>query len=84
MTARPSLADLIEKDRPAIGGLEQSRLVLPGTGERAPLIAEQLALAQRLGQGPAVLGNERSIAPFAIAVQEASKQALARPGLAAQ
>ena len=48
------LADLVEEDRAPGGALEPAGLLAVGAGERAPLVAEQLALDQALGQGAAV------------------------------
>ncbi len=42
------LADLVEQDGALVGGLQQADLVLAGAGERAALVAEQLALEQIL------------------------------------
>jgi len=42
------LADLVEKDRAGVGLDEQARLVDARVGERAALVAEQLALDQPL------------------------------------
>ena len=53
------LADLVEEDGAAVGGLEQAALLLPRVGERAPLVAEQLALEQLLGQRRAGDVDER-------------------------
>jgi len=44
-------ADLIEEDRAAVRGLEQTRLRMPRVGERAALVTEQLRLEQRIGDG---------------------------------
>jgi glutamyl-tRNA reductase len=46
------LADLVEEQRAAVGGLEEADLLAIGAGERAALVAEQLALEQGLGQAP--------------------------------
>ncbi len=55
------LADFVEKDRAVIGRLELADLLLRRSGERAFLMAEQLALQQRLGQGGAVETDERPL-----------------------
>jgi hypothetical protein len=39
--------DLVEKDRPAVGGLEAADLVADGAGERALHVAEDFRLQQR-------------------------------------
>ncbi len=56
------VADLIEKDGPPLGDLEFSLLPVLRSGEGAFLVAEKLALEQRLGQRAAVDGHERVIA----------------------
>jgi hypothetical protein len=48
------LADLVEEDRPAVGLLEVARAALDGAGVGPLLGAEQLALDEALGDGPAV------------------------------
>src|ERR1051326_6758220 len=45
---RHHLADLVEKHRAAVRRLEQPDLLLPRIGERAALVAEQLALEERI------------------------------------
>ena len=52
------LADLVEEHGPPGGRLEQAGLGLVGAGERALLVAEQLALEQALGERRAVDGDE--------------------------
>ena len=59
LQARRHLADLVEEHRAAVGGLEQPALLLPGVGERAALVAEQLALEQLLRQRRAGDVHER-------------------------
>ena len=56
------LADLVEEQRAAVGGFEEADLALVGAGERAALVAEQLALEQRLGQRRAVELDQRLVA----------------------
>ena len=43
------VADLVEEDRPAVGLLEAARAAPARAGERALLVAEQLALDEPLG-----------------------------------
>ena len=45
------LADLVEEHRAAVGRLEQAGLAPDRAGEGAALVAEQLALEQRLATG---------------------------------
>ena len=53
------VADLVEKQRAAVGQLEAARAVRDGAGEGALLVAEQLRLEQRLRQRGAVDLDER-------------------------
>ena len=46
------LADLVEEQGAAVGLLEQAGLARDGAGEGAALVAEQLALGQRLRGSP--------------------------------
>ena len=57
------LADFVEEHRAALGGLEQTRLRDDRAGERTTLVAEQLALEERLGQRGAVEAQERRSPP---------------------
>ena len=50
--------DLVEEDRAAVRDLEQALLVGVRAGEGAALVAEELALEQRVGQRGAVLRDE--------------------------
>ena len=56
---RLHLADLVEEQRAAVGELEDAACGVVGAGERALLVAEQLALEQRLGDRRAVDRDER-------------------------
>ena len=58
--AEGHLADLVEEERPPAGQLEPPLLLPVGAGERAALVAEELALQQLLGQGGAVDGHQRA------------------------
>ena len=57
------VADLVQEERAAVGQLEAPDPPRDGAGERAPLVAEQLALEQRRGDGGAVDLDERPLAP---------------------
>ena len=67
---------------PAPRRLQQAQLRLHGARERAALVAEELALQQRLGQGRAVEADVRSAAPRGRAVNGLGEQLLADAGLA--
>ena len=76
------LADLVEKQRAAVGHLEQPDAMLVGAGERSLAMAEQLAFDQALGQGAAVDRHERHVAPQALIVNGPGDQLLAGAGFA--
>ena len=61
------LADLVEEEGAALRGLEQAGLGLDRAGERAALVAEQLALQQRRGERRAVEADERLVRSAATA-----------------
>ena len=52
------LADLVEEERAAVGDLEEPLAVGVGAGEGPLAVAEELALDEVLGQGPAVDRDE--------------------------
>ena len=56
---RRHLADLVEEQRAAVGQLEAALPAIGGAGEGALLVAEDLALEQRLGNRRAVDRDER-------------------------
>ena len=55
---RRDLADLVEEERAAVGLLEAADAPLVRAGERALLVAEELALEERLGERRAVERDE--------------------------
>ena len=78
---RRRLADLVEEDRAAVGLVEQPALLADGAGERAALVAEELGLEQRLGEGAAVDRDELPAAA-GVVVDGAGDQLLAGARLA--
>ena len=56
--ARLGLPDFVEEDRPAVRNLEEPQLVRVSPRKGAPLMPEELALEQCVGQRPAVLGHK--------------------------
>src|SRR5262249_60851784 len=54
------VGDLVEEERPARGRLELADAPFHGAGERATLVAEELALEQLVRDGGAVDGDERA------------------------
>ncbi len=67
-----------------MGGFGQADLALVGTGECALLVAEQLALQQRLGQPRAVHHHQRTAGTRAAGMQGAGEQLFAGAGLPLQ
>ena len=81
-TAEGQLADLVEEERPAVGELEPAQLALVRAGERALLVAEELALEQRLGERGARHLHERTRSARRLsAVDRSHDQLLPGPGL---
>ena len=78
------VADLVEEQRAAGGQLEFAGAGFVGIGERAFLVAEQLAFEQRFGERRAVDGDERMLAPPAAEVNAAGDDFLAGAVLAQQ
>jgi len=74
-------ADLVQEDRAEVRGLEEARLRPPGVRERAPLVAEQLRLDQRLGDRRAVHVDEGALGTRPVAVEEAGDEILTGSGL---
>ena len=58
LQARRHVADLVEQQSAAIGGLEQALVGADRAGEGAFLVAEELRFEQVLGHGAAVDGDE--------------------------
>src|SRR5262249_16189989 len=82
LTVRRHLADLIEEQRAAIGELHQPLLPPARVGEGAFLVAEQLALEERLRDRRAVDFHERAVAARALVVQTFRDELLAGSALA--
>ena len=78
---RRDLADLVEEEVPAVGQLEPAEPALRRAGERALLVAEQLALEQGLRQRADVDGDERLVAPRAERAKRARDELLPRAAL---
>ena len=75
------VADLVEEQGTAAGGLDQPELALPGVGERAALMAEQLVLDEVGRQRGAVQLDEWPRSPSAATMQCLGHQLLAGAGL---
>src|SRR5262249_18359458 len=76
------LADLVEEDGAAAGGLEGADALGVGAGEGAALVAEELALEEVLGHGAAVDDDEGAGGARARGVDAERGLALAGAGLA--
>src|SRR5882762_10647458 len=82
LDARADVADLVEKQGPAGGLLEQPAPGAGGAGEAAAGMAEQLTLEHAFGDRAAVHRDERTRRPGAGRVDGARDQLLAGPALA--
>ena len=78
------LADLVEEHRAAVGRFQQSPLLPIRAGERAALVAEQLAFQQRLRQRRAGDVHERLRGAIAGVVNDLRREILAGSALAGQ
>ncbi len=76
-------ADLVEEDRPRVGQLELAGLVGPGVGEGPLDVAEEFALDEVAGHGPAVDDDEGPVLARAGEVDRPGDELLARAALAA-
>src|SRR5262249_53723836 len=76
------LTDLVEKDRSVVRRLESSSPLTDGSGERALLVSEQLALEQAGRERRAVGLHERVRSARAAGVDGTGDQLFARAGLA--
>src|ERR1700676_592670 len=65
-----------------IGRLKASHPLCDGAGEGAFLVAEELALEQAFGDGPAIQADEWAVAPAAALVNQACEQFFACTSLA--
>ena len=77
--ARVEIADLVEEQRAARGLFELAGLALHGAGERPPLVSEQLGFEQLLGECRAVERDERPVAAWRGAMDEARGRAKRGP-----
>ena len=82
MERKGQLPDLVEEHRAAVGKLDQPHPAGIGAGERAPLVAEQFALQQGVGDRAAINGHERPLRPPAALVDRPRDEFLAGPRLA--
>jgi hypothetical protein len=75
-------ADLVQEDGAVGGQLELAELAAHRAGEGPLLVAEELALQQVLGDGPAVHADEGAVPAVGVGVDEPGQHALAGAGLA--
>ena len=78
------LLEVLQKERAALGLVDLADGVADGTRERAPLVPEELALEERLGERRAVHGLERPVAPPGVDVHRPGHELLARAALAGE
>src|SRR5205823_5193133 len=78
------VADLVEEQRAALGGLDAAGLIAHRARERALRMAEELTGQELLRQGGAVDGDERAVAPLALEMHRARQHALAGAARAAE
>src|SRR5262249_13556240 len=76
------LADLVEEDGAAVRELEGALARVDGARERAALVAEELALDERVAHRPAVDDEERLGPARRVRPDRAREHVLARAGLA--
>ena len=75
------LADLVEKDRGAVGQFETPGLLRHGTGIGTLFAAEQFSLDESCGQCRAIHFHQRAVSARAETVYRRCDQFLAGPGL---
>jgi len=78
------VADLVEKECPALCRREASQAPLVGAGKRAPLVTEELGLEKSVGKRRAIDGHEGPFVALAALVQRSRDELLARATLAAE
>ncbi len=78
-SAGDSSRDLVEEHRAAVGLDEQAGAIGARVGERAALVAEELALEQRVGDRRAVDGDERPRLARAVEVDRRATSSLPVP-----
>ena len=79
--AQRHVVDVVEKDRPPLSQFEPSRPILDGPGERAPFMAEELRLDQRLREQCTADRDERTMFAPARLVNQPGNDFLPRAAL---
>ncbi len=77
------VADFVEKESAVVGVLKQADFILGRSGEGAFNVAKELAFKQRLDEGGAVQGNERTLGAGAEVMKGFGDELLAGAGFAA-
>ena len=75
---RRNIPHFVQEERAFVGQLETANLLRYGSGERAALVAKELAFQQIEGNSSAIQFNKRASAPHAQIVDRARNQFLAR------
>ncbi len=75
-----NVAHFVQEEGAGIGHFQAALLGVFGVGEGAFLVAEELALQELLGEGPAVDGNEGGVAPRALGMDGPGHQFFAGAG----
>ena len=69
-----NIAHFVKKEGSGIDHFKAALLGIFGVGEGAFLVAEELALQELIGEGPAVEGNEGSVTPRALGMDSTGHQ----------
>ena len=80
LSQRAHVPDLIEEHGTAVGGHQLALIRQVGAGKSAPLVTEQLAFQQRIGDRGAVDGDQGMGSADAILMNQLRHQFLASPG----
>jgi hypothetical protein len=76
---REELADLVEEERPPLGGRDAPLTIRVRARERTLRVAEELTLHEGLGNGPTVDRDERLRRPRTGVMKRGDDELLARP-----
>src|SRR5712691_9116384 len=79
---RGHVADLVHKERAAMGSLEKSLAVFVGAREGTLHVAEQLGFQKRFGKCPAIDGDERGLGAGTVFVNGAGHELLSSTAFA--
>ena len=82
--ASGEIADLVEEQRSSVRGRERALAITLRARERAALVAEQLALHERVARRAAVEDDERTVLARSLLVERAGGELFARAALSAE